>query len=156
MTISNPLHAKLDALYDVWLKLSPDSSPAEFETFANFFSEDCTAWLLSMRELTTPSIGRQGVVEGIKEVLTNTKITERRVVDRFDSASGSKVSVEMNNRLLVQGKELDPFPETATAVFNDEGLITDFKLYCCRSSVVAVIQEVTGVGPYVIKEEKCH
>ncbi|KAI6082980.1 hypothetical protein F4821DRAFT_201609 [Hypoxylon rubiginosum] len=158
----SPLHAKLDALYETWSKLSLESSPTEFQAFADFFSEDCTAWLLSMRELKEPSIGREGVIAGIKDVLRNSQIKERRVIDRFESGNGSKISVEMENSLVVQGKDLDTFPETATAVFNEQGLITDFKLYCCRSPVVEIIQEVTGVGPYATvktddeKAEKCH
>ncbi|KAF3057464.1 hypothetical protein GL218_06301 [Daldinia childiae] len=151
MPTTSSLHAQLDALYTTWANLSPSSSPAEFDKFANFFDDNCRAWLLSMRELTTPSIGRQGVVDGIKAALKDQRIEERRVVDRFESADGTKISVEMNNRLVVHGKELDPFPETATAVFNEKGLITDFKVYCCRSAVVQIIQDVTGEGPY-----KCH
>ncbi|KAI0103538.1 hypothetical protein F4814DRAFT_100655 [Daldinia grandis] len=144
-------HAKLDALYTTWTNLTPTSPPADFEKFASFFDDNCRAWLLSMRELATPSIGRQGVIDGVKEALKDQRIKERRVVDRFESVGGSKISVEMNNRLVVHGRELDPFPETATAVFNEEGLITDFKVYCCRSAVVEIVQDITGVGPY-----KCH
>ncbi|KAI1778459.1 hypothetical protein F4818DRAFT_301685 [Hypoxylon cercidicola] len=162
MATGSPLHSKLDALYEAWSKLSLESSPTEFQAFADFFSEDCTAWLLSMRELKQPSIGREGVIAGVKDVLKDTQIRERRVVDRFESANGSKISVEMENSLVVHGKDLDVFPETATAVFNEQGLITDFKLYCCRSPVVEIIQEVTGIGPYATtktdgrKDEKCH
>lgn len=155
MTTDVSHHAKLDALYDVWLNLSLESSPSDFEAFAAFFDEDCTAWLLSMRELDTPSHHRQGVIQGIKEVLKNTRLNERRVIERFESAGGSKISCEMSNSLTVQGRVLDPFPETVTAVFNDKGLITDFKLYACRSPIVAIIQEVTGEGPYE-RHEKCH
>ncbi|KAI2604659.1 hypothetical protein GGR54DRAFT_448898 [Hypoxylon sp. NC1633] len=155
MATNSALHARLDALYDTWMKLSPESSPSEFETFANFFDEDCQAWLLSMRELSQPSVGRKGVIKGIQEVLTNTRIKQRRVIDRFEGGGGSKVSVEMSNQLVVQGKEVESFPETVTAIFNDKGLITDFKLYCCRSPVVEIIQEVTGEGPYKI-QDKCH
>lgn len=74
MASAASLHAKLDALYDVWMKLSLDSPPADFEKFASFFDEDSTAWLLSMRELADPSIGRQGIIEGIKAALKNTRI----------------------------------------------------------------------------------
>ncbi|KAI8965459.1 hypothetical protein F5Y11DRAFT_11104 [Daldinia sp. FL1419] len=164
MPLTSPHHAKLDALYDLWCTLTPTSPPSSFEKFASFFDEHCRAWLVSMRELEKPSIGREGVVAGIQESLKQQHIAERRVVDRFESADGSKVSVEMNNRLSVLGRELDPFPETATVVFNEKGLITDFKLYCCRSAVVAIIQDITGVGPYatgsssvsVPASTKCH
>lgn len=54
----------------------------------------------------------------------------------------------MDNHLVIHGKDLDRFPETAVAVFNDKGLITDFKIYCCRSPIVTIVQEVTGEGPY--------
>ncbi|KAI0384177.1 hypothetical protein F5Y04DRAFT_237697 [Hypomontagnella monticulosa] len=148
MASAASLHAKLDALYDVWATLSLDSPASEFEKFASFFDENSTAWLLSMRELAEPSIGREGIIKGIKVVLKDTRIKERRVVDRFESSNGSKVSVEMNNHLVIHGRSLDGFPETAVAVFNDKGLIEDFKVYCCRSPVVTVVQEVTGVGPY--------
>ncbi|KAI1091679.1 hypothetical protein F5B19DRAFT_257174 [Rostrohypoxylon terebratum] len=149
------LHSKLDTLYDVWQSLTPASSPAEITEFASFFSENCTAYLLSMRELSAPSIGRAGVIEGIKDVIKDSQIKERRVLDRFSSTSSPKISVEMNNRLTVRGREIDAFPETATVVFDDKGLITDFKLYCCRSAVVEIIQDVTGVGPYR-RDDKCH
>ncbi|KAI1137148.1 hypothetical protein F5Y05DRAFT_79885 [Hypoxylon sp. FL0543] len=142
------LHQRLDSLYDVWTSLKPDSPEAAFAKFASFFDEDCTAYLLSMREIAEPSVGREGVVKGIKEVLKDTRIKERRVVARFDSGGGSKISVEMLNRLEVRGQELDTFPEVAVVTFNDEGLITNFKLYCCRSPVVRIIQDVTGNGPY--------
>ncbi|KAI0882124.1 uncharacterized protein GGS22DRAFT_191294 [Annulohypoxylon maeteangense] len=155
MTTTASLHAKLDALYAVWQTLTLDSPAAEISKFADFFDENCTAYLLSMRELATPMIGRAGVIEGIKTVLQDTQIKERRVVDRLGSTGGSKISVEMSNRLVVHGKEIAAFPETATAVFNDRGLITDFKIYCCRSPIVEIVQDVTGVGPYR-REEKCH
>ncbi|KAK6949459.1 hypothetical protein Daesc_009539 [Daldinia eschscholtzii] len=145
------LHAQLDALYDTWTSLTPTSPPSDFEKFAAFFDENCYAWLFSMRELAEPSIGRQGVIDGVKEVLKLQRIEERRVVERFASARGSKISVEMKNRYNVVGEDLDTFWETVTAEFNDKGLITDFKVHCCRSPMVAIIQKVTGEGPY-----KCH
>ncbi|KAI1106226.1 hypothetical protein F4804DRAFT_62139 [Jackrogersella minutella] len=158
MTTTASLHAKLDALYEVWQGLSLNSPTAEFEKFANFFDENCTAWLLSMREIATPSIGRQGVIEGTKDILKDMdmQIKQRRVVDRFQSTSGSKISAEMSNDLVVYGRELLAYPETATVAFNDKGLITDFKVYCCRSAVVEIIQDVTGEGPYKPKDDKCH
>ncbi|KAI1804697.1 hypothetical protein F4811DRAFT_518763 [Daldinia bambusicola] len=149
MSTAASLHAKLDALYDVLSGLTVSSPDADFEKFASFFAEDCRAWLISMRELAEPSVGRKGVIQGAKDLVKNMRIEERRVVDRFDS--GNRVSVEMSNRYDCLGKTVDPFWETVTVAFNDEGLITDFKTYCCRSPMVAIIQDVTGVGPY-----KCH
>ncbi|KAI1409001.1 hypothetical protein F5Y13DRAFT_98225 [Hypoxylon sp. FL1857] len=165
MATTASLHNRLDCLYDVWMSLKPDSPETLFAKFANYFDENCTAYLLSMREIAEPSIGREGVIKGIKEVIKNTRITKRNVVDSFDitqnlsrtsTASGSKISVEMSNDLDVRGKKLDSFPEVAVVTFNCEGLITNFKLYCCRSPIVHIIQDVTGEGPYKVLESKCH
>ncbi|KAI0837549.1 hypothetical protein F5Y06DRAFT_297407 [Hypoxylon sp. FL0890] len=117
------LHQRLDSLYDIWMGLNPDSPQADFAKSANFFEENCTVYLLSMREISEPSRGREGVIKGIKEVLKNTRIKERRV-------------------------EIDLCLEVAVVVFNDKGLITNFKLYYCRSPVVQIIQDITGNGPY--------
>ncbi|KAI0149942.1 hypothetical protein F4776DRAFT_603911 [Hypoxylon sp. NC0597] len=156
MVVTALLHERLDSLYDVWMSLKLDSPEADFEKFASYFDENCKAYLLSMREIAEPSQGRKGVIEGIKEVLKNTRIKERRVIDRFNTVNSAKISVEMFNRLEVRGKTLDPFPEVAVVTFNHTGLITDFKLYCCRSPVVHIIQEATGKGPYKDLSHKCH
>ncbi|KAI1465457.1 uncharacterized protein F4812DRAFT_466423 [Daldinia caldariorum] len=150
MSTAASLHAKLDALYDVWSGLTLSSPDADFEEFADFFDEDCRAWLISMRELGEPSLGRKGVIQGVKDLVRNMRIEERRVVGRFDSGH-YKISVEMSNRYDCLDRTVDPFWEAVVVTFNDKGLIADFKTHCCRSPMVAIIQEVTGVGPY-----KCH
>lgn len=58
----------------------------------------------------------------------------------------------MKNKLLVLGEILDPFYETAVLSFNEEGLITEWKMYSCRSHVVAIVQMKTGMGPYSERE----
>ncbi|ETS80533.1 hypothetical protein PFICI_08062 [Pestalotiopsis fici W106-1] len=155
MTTSTLLHDRLDSLYEVWQSLSPGSSSEDFKAFADFFSQDCTAWLLSMREHETPSIGRSGVIEGIQTAIQDSQIKARRVLKRFTDVTGSTISCEMQNSLTVHGKPLDPLYETAVVAFNDQGFITDFKLYSCRSAIVAIIQDVTGVGPYE-RHNECH
>ncbi|OTA91453.1 hypothetical protein M434DRAFT_397194 [Hypoxylon sp. CO27-5] len=150
------LHAKLDGLYDVWMSLKPNSPEADFARFGSYFDENCKAYLLSMREIDEPSVGRQAVIEKIKEVLQNTRIKQRNVLGRFDVTWGGKVAVEMYNHIEVGGIYLIPFPEIAVVTFNDENLITDFKLYCCRSPVVHIIQAATGYGPYKSVSPQCH
>ncbi|OTA64113.1 hypothetical protein K449DRAFT_442809 [Hypoxylon sp. EC38] len=151
------LHAKLDGLYDVWMSLKPDSSEADFARFGSYFDENCKAYLLSMREIDEPSVGRQAVIEKIKEVLSNTRIKQRNVIGRFDVTWGGKiVAVEMYNHIEVRGIYLIPFPEIAVVTFNNENLIADFKLYCCRSPVVNIIQAATGYGPYKSVSPPCH
>lgn len=46
------------------------------------------------------------------------------------------------------GQILDPFYETTVVVFDEEGLIVELKQYSCRSHIVEIIQEQTGIGPY--------
>ncbi|CAJ2500512.1 Uu.00g033650.m01.CDS01 [Anthostomella pinea] len=156
MALSDDLHHKLDALYAHWQALTPDSPEDDFAAFASFFDENCTAWLLSMRDFDTPSIGRAGVITGIKAALKDSQIRERRVIDR--SSTGRKVFCETSNVLTVYGKIVDPFPETTVAVFGEGGLVLDFKIYSCRSKVVALVQDATGAGPYKRAEVEvaCH
>ncbi|KAH8658290.1 hypothetical protein BX600DRAFT_500260 [Xylariales sp. PMI_506] len=160
MASSEQLHAKLDALYDIWVKLTPDSPETAFEEFASKFSQDSTAWLKSMREIREPSLGREGVIEGIKLAVKDSQILERRVVARSASVSDTgsgKIFVESSNRVKVYGKDIETFPETAVVEFDSEGgLIKDFKLYSCRSPIVELIQELTGDGPYERHEGQCH
>lgn len=148
MTSADSFDSKLDALYDKWQKLPTDSSDSALESFASHFSTNATAWLLSMRELADPSIGREGIIEGIKKALSDSQITERRVVARSVTPDGRKVFIETSNAVTVHGKLIDPLPETTVVEFDDKGLIVDFKIYSCRSPIVALIQDATGEGPY--------
>ncbi|KAI0132453.1 hypothetical protein BJ170DRAFT_613975 [Xylariales sp. AK1849] len=155
MASADSLHSKLDALYGQWLKLSPTSPEEAYEAFATHFSRNAVAWLLSMRELAEPSIGHDGIIQGIKESVKDAQINERRVVARSASTEGSKIFCETSNRVTVHGKLLDPFPEITVVEFDEEDLITNFKIYSCRSPIVAIVQDVTGVGPYE-RHTECH
>jgi hypothetical protein len=148
MATTDLFYSRLDDLYDQWQKLTPDSAEADFEKFASHFNKDGTAWLKSMREVAEPSVGREGIIQGIKDAVKDSQLTGRRVVARSATPDGRKVFVEHSNHLTVLGKSIDPFPETTVVEFDSEGLIWDFKNYSCRSPVVTIIQEVTGEGPY--------
>jgi hypothetical protein len=101
-----------------------------------------------MREHADPSIGGQAAVDTLKEILAEYFMEERRVLSRATSDDGSTVIVEMKNRLNVLGGTIDPFYETAIAVYNNAGLITGFMTYSCRSYIVGMIQDKIGNGPY--------
>ena len=149
MAISeSALHSKLDALYHTMQQLTPTSTSDDFDTFGAFFDKNCTVYLKSMREYASPSIGRQAAIDDLKESLKECQLGERRVLSRSATADGSTIFCEMENRLKILGETLDPYFETAVAVFNDEGLITQLKHYGFRSHIVAIIQDKTGVGPY--------
>jgi hypothetical protein len=147
-TDARTLHAKVDVFYSKIQSLKSTSSPEDFDAFGAFFDKDCIAYLKSMREYAEPSIGRQAAMDTLKEILAEYHIEERRVLSRATSEDGSTVIVEMKNRLNVLGDTLDPFYETVVATFNDEGLISELKTYSCRSHIVGMIQDKTGVGPY--------
>ena len=142
------LQDRLDALYQVLATLRLDSQPEEFTKFASFFADDGIAYLKSMREHDEPSIGRQGIINGIKDVLKDQCLENRRVVSISTNDRERTVFTEMEMRYVVHAEVLDPFHETSVAVFNGDGLITNFKIYSCRSHIVMLIQKQTGLGPY--------
>ncbi|KAF2654876.1 hypothetical protein K491DRAFT_599917 [Lophiostoma macrostomum CBS 122681] len=148
MAVRNPLLVKLDNFYDTIKTLSSTSSPEDLDSFAAFFAEDCIAFLKSMREISTPSIGRNGVIQDFKNQLKEYTVLERREIASVVSEDGSVVISEMEHRLNVCGELLEAFPITAVVVFNGDGLITSFKHFCCLSPVVEIIQRKTGAGPY--------
>ncbi len=125
-----------------------DSEPEEFSKFASFFANDGIAYLKSMREHDEPSIGRQGIIDGIKDVLKDQYLENRRVVSSSTNEKESTIFTEMEMRYVVHAEVLDPFHETSVAVFNGDGLITNFNIYSCRSHIVMLIQRQTGIGPY--------
>lgn len=135
------LQAKLDTL-------SSTSSSKEFGLLGDFFSDDCTTFLASMREYDEPSIGRQATIEKYQDILKIYHIRERRVLSHSTSSDGRTVFCEMKYSVHVYDEILDPFYETVVAVFNEEGLIKELRQYSCRSHIVEIIQAKTGDGPY--------
>ncbi|KAH8816622.1 hypothetical protein F5884DRAFT_829802 [Xylogone sp. PMI_703] len=139
---------RLEDFYKTMDALSPSSEPERYDAFAAFFSDDCTAYLKSMREYDEPSNGRKAVVDSLKEILKEYHVHERRILSHSTSSDGRTVFCEMNNVMHVLGQALDPFYETAVAAFNEQGLIIEYKQYSCRSHIVEIVQDKTGLGPY--------
>ncbi|TVY78490.1 hypothetical protein LSUE1_G008766 [Lachnellula suecica] len=77
-------------------------------------------------------------------------LEERRILLKLISEDGMTIMCKMKNRLNVLGTQVDPFHDTAVATFNEKGLITQFKLYNCRSPIIGIVQMATGKGPYVL------
>ncbi|KUJ06792.1 uncharacterized protein LY89DRAFT_397492 [Mollisia scopiformis] len=139
---------KLKDLYQAIDSLKPTSTPEEFQTISAFFSPTCTTYLKSMREYDEPSLGRTATISSLQDNLKIQHVVNRHIISQSTSADGLTVYCEMKNRLHVLGQTLDPFYETAVVVFDEEGLITEFKNYSCRSHIVEIVQEQTGLGPY--------
>jgi hypothetical protein len=146
------LESRLNALYNQLEALRPDSSDAELDSFASFFSEDCVVNFESMREVKEPSLGRQGVVEKLRDVMRHLYLEQRTVVSQVISESDKRVFSEMKNRYNVHSEVLEDLPETLVATFDDEGFITNFSLYGCRSHILIMIQKATGLGPFSAEE----
>lgn len=146
------LESRLDAFYHQLEALRPDSSDDELESFASFFVEDCVVHFQSMREAEESSRGREGVVMELRHVLKHLYLEQRTVVSQMISESDSRVYSEMRNRYNVHSTVLDDFPETLVATFDDEGLITNFRMYGCRSTILIMIQKATGEGPFSAEE----
>lgn len=142
----------LDKLWQTIKSLTPSSSPNEFETLGAFFTEDCKTYLKGMSQHHSPSVGRQATIDTLIKNMNERywRLDERRVLSSASApdADGSKVFCETTKRLILLEKPLDPFYETEVVIFNSEGLIKDFKLYCCWSPVASMVQDITGVGPY--------
>ncbi|KAM0517446.1 hypothetical protein ACHAPE_004977 [Trichoderma viride] len=146
------LESRLNALYNQLEALRPDSSDAELLAFASFFAKDCVLNYESMREAKEPALGRDGVVAKLRDVMKHQYLEQRTVVSQMISESDMRVFSEMRNRYIVHSEVLDDFPETLVATFDDEGLITNFSLYCCKSSMLIMIQKATGNGPFSAQE----
>lgn len=142
------LQARLDAAYAKLEALRPDSPLSDFENFASLFSDDCAVYLRSMREVKEPALNRLAIVSQLQDIMKDLYFEKRKVVSQVVSEADARAFVEMENKYHVYETVFDAFPETLVATFDDEGLISSFKLYSCRSHIVKVIQENTGLGPY--------
>ena len=153
---SSILEGKLYDLCDVIQNLSPSSSDAEFEQFGTFFASHGKAYLKNMREHDQPAKGRKEIIEKMKEIMTEKhwRIVDRQVLSCSVTSDGSRILCETKKRLRVCGRPVDPFYETEVAVFDDQGLIAELRLYSCWSPIVSVVQQETGKGPYVVADYK--
>lgn len=142
------LVARLDGIFAQLQSLKPDSPLLDFEKAASFFAPDCTAYLRSMRERSTPAIGREAVIKHLQEIVKEYQLQKHHVISQAVDEKASRIFSEMENQYLIHGYTVDPFPETVIAVFNTDGLISSFKLYCCQSHLVHFMQVATGRGPY--------
>ncbi|PTB66213.1 hypothetical protein BBK36DRAFT_4467 [Trichoderma citrinoviride] len=138
----------INEIYSAYTRLRPDSSAKDLEAFASFFSPSCKVYLRSMREAKEPAVDRANIIEHLRDILKDQFLEERDVISQSVSEDGKRVFVEMENRYNVHGQVLDRFPETLVATFDEEGLVSSFKLYSCRSHFVMMIQKATGEGPY--------
>ncbi|TVY93673.1 hypothetical protein LAWI1_G001643 [Lachnellula willkommii] len=148
MTCPSTSSSQLENLYQTWQTLRPTSPPSHFAAFGAFFAPTCTACLQSMREWDLPSIGRQAIIDAVKSNIQTSHIEERVVQSLLASDDGRTVVCEMRNRLNVLGYRLENYFETAVVRYDGQGLVSDFRVYGCRSPIVGVVQTVTGRGPY--------
>lgn len=148
------LGAILNALYDIIQGLTLASSDEDFKAFGAFFAEDCTVYLKSMNLHRMPGVTRTEAIEDMKEVLEKVKIEKREILSSSTTANGLTLFCETKQRINVMGDTLDPFFETEIATFNEEGLITELKMYSCWSPIVTIVQNKTGVGPMAEGERR--
>lgn len=142
----------LEKLWETVKSLTPSSSQEEFDRYGAFFTEDCKTYLKGMSQHHSPSIGRQATIETLKKNMSERywRLDERRVLSTASTqaADGSKLFCETTKRLILLEKVLDPWYETEVVTFAPDGLIKDFKLYCCWSPIASMVQDITGEGPY--------
>lgn len=153
---SSNLQNKLYDLYTTIQNLSSSSSDVEFEKFSKFFASNSTAYLKNMREHDQPANGRKNIILKMKEIIMEKhwQITDRQVLLSSVTSDGLGVFCETRKRLLVCGEPIYPFYETEVAIFDDQGLIKELRLYSCWSPIASVIQQVTGKGPYAVADYK--
>ena len=140
------LPAILDAMFARLQTLRSDSPQEAFDAFGAFFAPGCLTTLRSTRE--PPLHGRDTLITDLRELLASWHIVQRRVVSQAVDESNRTVLCAMEYKLDVMGDTLDPFHETATATFSEQGLVEKLLLYSCRSPVVFVMQRHTGLEPY--------
>jgi hypothetical protein len=145
---------KLDDLYVIIQSLSPTSPSSAFDAFAQFFAEDCTVYFKSMNLHRMPGISRLEAVDDMREVLEKLRIQTREVLHFSLSSDGHTVFCETKQSIDVMGDVIEPFFETHVVTFDEEGLISVFKNYCCWSPVVDLVQKKTGLGPYAVGEKR--
>ena len=140
---------KLEDLYILWASLRPESRDEQFIAFGDYFHPDCVAWLSSMRDYANPSRGRKEIIEFVKTSLKNHHYESRGIVSRSYSEDGLKISIEGKASMNIMGTLLENVYEAMVATFDQStGLISDIKIYTCRSHLVLVLQSKTGRGPY--------
>lgn len=138
----------VDAVFSHIQSLRPDSSLLELEKVASLFTTDCIAYLRSMREILEPAIGREAIVDHLRELAKDQQLQKYRVIAQAVDEKSSRIFSEMENRYTIHDYSVDTFPETSIMTFDADGLISSFKLYSCRSQLVHLIQKATGIGPY--------
>jgi SnoaL-like domain len=148
MPSAESLLKHLDAVYSQLESLRLDSASDDFEKFASFFAEDSTVYLRSMREHAQPARGREAIMDHLKDILKDQIFEKRRVVSQTISEGDSRIWSEMENRYIVHNQPLDPFHEAAVVTFDNDGLVSTWKQYSCRSHIVMLIQKSTGIGPF--------
>ncbi|CAF9922106.1 MAG: hypothetical protein GOMPHAMPRED_002495 [Gomphillus americanus] len=140
---------QLEDLYILWASLRPESGDEQFIAFGDYFHPFCVAWLSSMRDYANPSRGRKEIVEFVKASLKNYHYESRDIVSRSYSEDYLKISIEGKASMNIMGTLLENVYETVVATFDQTtGLISDLKVYTCRSHLVLVLQSKTGRGPY--------
>lgn len=147
MAVVSNIEQILEDFYTILLTLNP-ASPDSFDQLEAFFSDNCKVYPVSMREHLTPFMGPVAAVEGSKTSQRGMQLVERRILSQMIDHEKRKIMCEMQNHLVVSGKDLDPFHETVVVQFDAEGKILEWKRYCCGSPVAALTQSVTGEGPY--------
>ena len=136
-TSSHPLHSKLDDLHVLTTKLNPSSSQEDLEEYGSFFTPDCKAYLLGMA--APPSIGREGVVAALKQVITYWSLPQRRVLSRAVSQDGTTIVAEMDNVITIAGETLDHFAEIEVAQY-EGNLIKEYRLYVDPTPITKVLE----------------
>ncbi len=143
---SHDLIPLLDTFYATYAAAVSSPSEANLSAFGALFTPTASKNLQSMREPT--STGRSAAIASVASSLPQQKLIERRIISQTADPATLTVYCQMANKLEVCGKVLDPYYETAVVLFSAEGLIEEMKMYGCRSPIVRIVQDETGLGPY--------
>jgi ketosteroid isomerase-like protein len=134
----------LQKLWDLIATLSATSSDADFEAIGALFADNTTAYMNGMS--APPAKGRAGVVAGFRQLVQFWAIAESRVTGVFSAPDGRTVVREMANRLLIVGESVDDYKEAEVVEFDEQGLISQYRLYCDSSPIMAILVK-KGIMP---------
>lgn len=146
-TKNNLKKAEFWSLYTRYATLRVDSPDEDFESFTSLFVDDCEVYLQSMREHKTPAWSREEIIEHLRDILKDQSLTQYRVDSQAIDEGNSRIYSEIANPYNIHEKILPSFADTAIVTFGQE-LVKTLKLYSCRSNLVFLIQQATGLGPY--------
>jgi len=139
MTLSkDEMFAKNTAMWEFLLAAKKETPASYMDGYAQFFEDDAVVYLQGFS--SPPSVGKAGVVEGIKGLHTFWGIIKRRVtVSAVAGDVPNTIIFGMDNDLRIGDKVAEHFHELEVITYSEKGLIKEYKLYADPTPIMALL-----------------